>query len=478
MEKFWSRSNIIFFSLVGVLIFVILYPKFPLINIYGTYVAVRVEDLLIAILLLAWFILNLKSLPRLLKQPVTQVILLFWFIGFLSVVSGILVTFSVTPSLGFLHWLRRIEVMSLFFVAATSLKSKQQLKIVLISFALVSAIVVLYGLGQVFLQFPVVSTNNKEFSKGLILKLTSGARPNSTFAGHYDLAVFLSIVLIFMTSLFFFIRKIWVKASMFIVGLLSLFLLGLTAARISFAATVFGIGGIFWLSGKKMFIIALLAVTILTVLTIPQLRNRLLATITINVLHNTGPTYQPKASAPLVDRRQITSEAELLDVIKKEATLSASKSGVPVDIVPGEPTNYNELDVARSLNIRTEVEWPRAIAAFEKNPALGTGYSSLTIATDNDILRSFGETGVLGTVFLGAVFLVILREFLGYLKKLKTLKIESSKLENVYIISAVSVVGAVFITGLFIDVLEASKIAILFWIMLGFGWAIVRDYRD
>src|SRR5205814_2283829 len=45
----------------------------------------------------------------------------------------------------------------------------------------------------------------------------------------------------------------------------------------------------------------------------------------------------------------------------------------------------------RSTSIRLNVEWPRAVRALTKNPLLGTGYSSITLATDNDYLRALGE---------------------------------------------------------------------------------------
>ena len=64
-----------------------------------------------------------------------------------------------------------------------------------------------YALGQQYLDWPVISTTNSEFSKGLILRLTPGARVNSTFAGHYDLAVFLAMAIVILTALFFAVSK-------------------------------------------------------------------------------------------------------------------------------------------------------------------------------------------------------------------------------------------------------------------------------
>ena len=59
----------------------------------------------------------------------------------------------------------------------------------------------------------------------------------------------------------------------------------------------------------------------------------------------------------------------------------------------------------RSTSIRLAVEWPRAMRAFYKSPFLGTGYSSITLATDNDYLRALGETGILGLTSFVLIFI-------------------------------------------------------------------------
>src|SRR5258708_2794989 len=127
-----TRKNLIFYLLIFLSVFVPLYPKFPLVNVKGTYVAIRLEDFLIAFTFLIWFFFNLKNLKNILSKPITQAIILFWGIGLLSLAGGLFITYSVTPHLGVLNWLRRIEDMGLFIIAATSIKNIKQLKIFLI----------------------------------------------------------------------------------------------------------------------------------------------------------------------------------------------------------------------------------------------------------------------------------------------------------------------------------------------------------
>jgi O-antigen ligase len=151
--------------------------------------------------------------------------------------------------------------------------------------------------------------------------------------------------------------------------------------------------------------------------------------------------------------------------------MEATKSGVASDIAAGEPTDYTELTVSRSYNIRTDVEWPRAIRAFTKNPLLGTGYSSITDATDNDVLRSFGETGLMGTIALGLIFCLLIFSFIKSLKRVTTF-------ERLFLTASICATINILITALFIDVLEASKIACLLWILLGVSWSIASRYKQ
>lgn len=469
-------NQVLFYFLTLTLAFVLLYPKFPLINIAGIYVSIRIEDLIILFIFFIWFLSQLKNLSKILKLTIIQLFLLFWAIGLVSLLSAFLITYFVPPYLGVLHWLRRIETMSLFFVAAATLKSVKQLRIFLIVMLLVVLAVTVYGFGQVYLNFPVISTTNSEFAKGLILRLTPGARPNSTFAGHYDLAVFLSVALIFLGTLFFHYKKIWPKVLIVLAGIFSAGLLGLTAARASFAATLISLALVFWVTGKRILIVGLIAASLVILIASPQLRQRLVATLTVNIIGGGGPKYEvPKEVLELQERQQTGSYSA--EIINASASTTGTATMLPRDIAPGEPINTTELGVERSFNIRTDVEWPRAVAAFEKNPLLGTGYASLTdpkgnaLATDNDYLRSLGETGILGTISLGLIFLLIFKKLTRGIR-------ERKGLERLFLIGTLYSLIAVLLTGVVIDVLEASKIATLLWVMLGMGYAVANNYEE
>lgn len=472
------KGNVMFYLFLFLLVFIPLYPKFPLANIEGTYVAIRLEDVLVLLIVGAIFLRNLANIKSLLNKTISKSFLLFFLIGILSVISGIFITFTVTPHFGALHLFRRMEYISLFFAALLVIKNQEQVKLLLFSMLLVAVVVILYGLGQIYLGFGVISTVNKDLSKGIIVQLDPGSRLNSTFAGHYDLAIFMSYVLVFLASFCIYLRKYWQKGLLIVLSGVSLFILALTAARVSFVATVLSTAAVFWLSGKKLLIIALVFVSIVAVAAVPNLRDRFMATLNVNILQQGGDRYVPDDS----EERQVNNLKEDLKEgknkkqvtpILEEEGFSTKSAGLPVDIVPGEPTNYTELEVSRSLDIRLEVEWPRAIASFTKNPLLGTGYSSLTLATDNDYLRALGETGILGALSLLLVFFIIVMRFMSSLTKDKSFK-------NAYIVSCLGVLACVGLTATFLDILEASKVASLLWGALGVGWAMTefKEYEQ
>ncbi len=124
----------------------------------------------------------------------------------------------------------------------------------------------------------------------------------------------------------------------------------------------------------------------------------------------------------------------------------------------------------RSSSIRLNVEWPRAIRAFTKNPLLGTGYSSITLATDNDYLRLLGEAGALGFLAFSLIFIRIGNLTLANFPIHKNF----SGVEQAFIAGIAGSIPGVLLNAVFIDVFEASKFAILFWLLMGMFVALLK----
>ena len=62
----------LFFGVLGLFVFIPLYPKFPLFSVPGTYVAVRLEDFLIGLVIVWFFIAKLSEVKKIINEPVTK----------------------------------------------------------------------------------------------------------------------------------------------------------------------------------------------------------------------------------------------------------------------------------------------------------------------------------------------------------------------------------------------------------------------
>ena len=232
----------IFRPIVAILlVFIPLYPKFPLFNVSGTYVAIRLDDIVIAVSVLIWLIYQLTHKFPVFKLKITRLFLVYFLAITISFINAFLIYQTEPTNILFLHLFRRFEYMSLFFIAVNSIKSFKDFKFLYVFFLLATALVSFYGYGQKYLQFPVISTMNSEFSKGQLIQMNIWTRISSTFAGHYDLAAFMSVALIIILAVAILSKNKFIKIFSFLVWLPSYQILTLTASRVSTFAFLGGI---------------------------------------------------------------------------------------------------------------------------------------------------------------------------------------------------------------------------------------------
>lgn len=483
-----SLDNNLVKILVGFFIFFIpLWPKLPFKTIQYTYIALRFEDFFVAILGIVFLIQLLRKKVTLNKQFL-WLFGLFWLAAGASTAWGIYVSKTIIyPHLGLLHFLRRIEYMFPFFVAASVIKTKKDF-FQMMGFYLFSVfLVVFYALGQKFFNFPAVQTMNPEYAKGYLLYLTPEARISGTFAGHYDLASYLVMAIPMVLGFYFFSKK--KKFLWLFVG--ALVVLIYTSSRISFGAYVVAtLAFLIWIR-KYLFTVFVVLLTAALVLTTGELTNRFLKTLQVRrilVDENTGAVYigqtittkeLPAGSfyVPLKDQSNKNAPPVNEDIIKKQIVEKKIKeaSGAGRILTDAEkeqlmatatanlkPVNTVVSDI--SFATRLQVEWPRAIEAFKKNIFLGTGPSSITEATDNDYLRWIGEFGLFGTLaFLGLLAFIV--------KKLWR--------NDVVVWGFIFGLGALMINASYIDVFEASKVAFTFWTIAGLyiGYYSIKSHK-
>jgi hypothetical protein len=412
------------------------------------------EDFLIATVSLVALIYFLPKIKEILKRKLERSIILFLLVGLISLISAIFVTQTITPYLGLLHWIRRIEYFAPFFIGFFYLRSKDNnpeiLEFFLKILMLVVVIAFIYGFGQKHFNWPVIITQNEEYSKGIALRWVPGSHINSTFAGHYDLASFLILVLPIFISLFFILPQKLTK--IFLLGVIfsGLWLLVNTVSRISIVSYLLGTSLALFLikKYKEIFIVVLVSIIFF------GFSSDLLARYTriIEVAY-----------------KKIVPQTKLINYLPKYEIYAQELPSKKVNISTPSPTPVPVFE-DRSTSIRFNVEWPRAIRAFTKSPLLGTGYSSITLATDNDFLRLLGEVGILG--FLA--FLLILSRIGIIFKKAMPLKGNFGGVKLGFMVGIYGACVGILLNALFIDVFEASKFAIILWLLLGFAVSMAR----
>lgn len=436
------------YSTAAILLAIPLYPKFPLMRIPGTFVAIRLEDLLLAFstALLISLILTTRSF---FKDKITRSIILYLSVGFISLSSSIFITKTILPHIGFLHWVRRIEYFIPLYLGYESIKkNRANLEFYLKILLIVVFLAFIWGFGQKHMGWPIIITQNEEYSKGMALKWISGSHINSTFAGHYDLGTYLVLVLpIVITSLA--VLK-GVKTKLILLGTLfsGLWLLVNTASRISLTSYLFSATFSLILIKRYKLIPLILIVSLAFV------------GFSSNLLARYGRLFEVS--------REKFQEFNRINYSNTDYVLAAVEDPF-VTKVPPTPTPLASLE-DRSTNIRLNVEWPRAIRAFLKNPLLGTGYSSITLATDNDYLRLLGEVGLLGFISFFLIFIGVTERLVSLFPFTKNFK----NYELSFIAGFVGSLPGIFANAVFIDVFEASKFAIIFWLLMGFVLAITQ----
>ena len=415
LAKLTQRPLNSLFKYIGaaLLIFIPLYPKFPVLFLPSSTVALRAEDLLILVAVLMLILAYKNKWVK--SPPVTYQILVYWAVGLLSAISAILITKNVDPLLTLLHFARRIEYMSLFFIFYyLGSISKENRKFFLQLLILPVIGVFLYGLAQIYFSAPVISTMNAEFSKGIALTLQPGVQLSSTFSGHYDLAVYLSFIISILFAIAVHTKK-----------------------KYKLGAIYLAIIPLIWLfskAGSRMGLLGLFS----SVAAIALVKKKVFLGFILSVLIGISVLFSPHLMGRFASFVKVFAQEEVLRPIQQD----------------------------RSTSIRIDVEWPRAMRSFYKNPFLGTGYSSLGLATDGDYIRSIGETGLLGLLSFLSILVALARSIWVRLKK------AANMTDKTLIVSSVGIFVAMTLVAIFIDPFEASKIAILFWSITGLSLSI------
>jgi len=497
----WLDEHILKIGIGFLLFFIPLWPKLPLIGVPRTWVYIRLEDIFLAILVFIWFWKLLRRQVSIMT-PLTLPIIIYWLVGGVSLAFSLIFLApnlaNFFPHVAFLHWLRRIEYMIVFFIAFSTVKSIKDVYHYLVILAITILGIIFYGFGQKIAGFPAFLTMNEEFAKGIPLYLPPTARITSTFAGHYDLAAYLVFMIAIFGSLIFGIKRFLFKLVLFILAFLSLILLLLTASRVSFVVYLITICLMLWWQKKKILIIPTVILSIILLNFVSSAGERFFKTLQVKQVVYDVRTGKPIAAVEKIEEGVIITEREKTPA---EETLPTGSGFISLPIAPPptptttavaiikkQPLATGSGEVATvsgsfliqkalvydiSFTTRFQGEWPRAIEAFKRNPILGSGYSTIALATDNDYLRILGETGIIG--LLSFLFLIT---SLAIFIKLALSKITSLFVRSLAIGVAAGLIGLA-INAILIDVFEASKVAFSLWLILGITiGGLVLEYKE
>lgn len=473
----WLDANALLYCSLFLLIFIPLYPKLPLFDaIPGYLVRVRIEDILVLIMGGIWllqFARHKITAPKVFLFGV----LIYVMVGIFSLVSGMLLLKTIPLEFihiakSGLHFFRYLEYFSVFFFLFSGITSLKQVKVAVILLAIVVVVASIYGYGQKNWQWPVFSTMNREYSKGAQLALGENARVQSTFAGHYDLAAFLVIVVPLLFALTLTSKKIQYKALFGVTILLGCWLLFASGSKTAFLAFAVGLYVTLLLylqQFPRLFKAAVLGTVVAVLLgggVVGYFWANPQDTSLVQGLDSLKNSTIVQQISPLA---QITTKAH--SFFAKRAT---GDQATPADVfgsdASGQVWSENAIKYGLSMGIRLDTLWPQAIRGLFRNIVLGSGYGTLSKneshdfveadSTDNNYLRVLGEVGLLGfVIFFGLVLLL--------LKVVSFSQHDDKSLSRAISIGFIGATIGLLCNALIIDVFVASKVAFTFWALAG-----------
>lgn len=482
----------------GLLAFIPLYPKLPLINVIRTWVYIRLEDffVLAALSCLAYNIIKNRKIPG---SPLTAPIVTYWIIGLFSAAISILFIgphlADYFPHLAILHYLRRIEYMGVFFLAYLGVAKNKRLGPIILTLAVTAVLIVIYGIGQKYLGWPAFLTMNEEFAKGIPLRLPPTARIPSTFGGHYDLAAYLVLVLPVMASLVIGMKRWWQKGIFSVITLGMLVMLLYTASRVSFGVYLIAVSCMLVWQKKVWLVLPVVIGSIIFMNFVSGTSERFAKTFrmsdvivdlstgrpvgTLDTLEG-GKAIVSKEESPAVENLPKGSEfvniptqtgqpSKTVKTIEFFKSRSLATGSGEIATISGSFLIQKALVYDISITTRIQGEWPKAVAAFKRNILTGSGYSTLSVATDGDYMRMLGETGILGTIAFLGIFLFAFALFF------RTKDVMPS-VERSFVIGVFAGIIGIALNGILIDVFEASKVAYSLWMLLGVAIAVMSRY--
>jgi len=416
---FFINTESILYLLI---LIIVLLPKINILEIPGTYIGVRAEDF--ALLLIAFF----GALYALLKGKLLVVpkiaipMAIFLAAAFISLIAGIYNGTIVDASLGILFFLRKIEYFVPFFLAYWMFKKKnvsyigRMLLLTLFLTAMIGVLQKLQLMGGFYLGALVPVVSDRIFS---------------TFSGPYEYSLYLALAFSYFVVEYF--REEKNKLPLLVLlGAIFYFIL-LTAARITVVAVVISSTLTAVLDKKIKALLPLLAVMLLIAL-----------------------IFMPFTAKSRFQALFEGGTLPALSQIESGAAVHSEEYGGGIDVSA----------------VSRYIKWLNIFQGFSLHPLLGSGPSAFGEAVDGNYVRVLGEGGIFGVLaFAWLMYNLFLMSY-KYYRQAK------DKLTGKYSLFMLTVLSALLVSALFVDTFEASKIAMLFWLLTGVQCRIIEEDKS
>lgn len=396
-----------------------LYPKLGLVAVPGTYIPIRLDDLLVAVVALVWLAsLVVQRRPPAVPRLLTGAAIAWEVAALVGLAAGVLLMHSISPITGFAYWAKPVEYLVLGaivydLVRTGALSLPRVLAVVLTA----AGIVVVYAMLE---------------RLGLAPHLPGVTPPEgtvtSTFGDLHELAGYLGIVILLVVTLQSQLVSPRARAVGLIVIAAGAVVMYFTAVRTEYL--VLGICLLALLRWRPARVPTVVGASVMAALFVVPL---------VAALASGGFGGHPvKSHVP-----------------------AASASTAPDDPLTTNVTSrFTDVTFAYSWIERFTQKWPKLFAAGMTSPIVGLGPSAATEAADGYYLRVFVEAGVIGL----ACFLALIGAIAISLRR--AIRSTQGLAHNV----AVGMLAAtvfVALVGTVIDVWVASRVMELYWPMLG-----------
>ncbi len=495
------------YIILGYVAFCILIPKLPLFFINNYPTPVRAEDFLWVILVILgiYVVIHQKvSVNEVIFSKISIAILIWFFIILISTLINI--SSNNIPFTNLLFFVRFVQYVSLFYLSMLFPFTQNQFKRIIKVLILITCVVILWSLMQFF---GFIGGYGGGFYNYQFIHGTD--RVFASFSGPYELAGYLLLVLpIIILSVIISSTKV-IKAILLTIWVLGVITLGFSGARFPILVASVSILPLMFIKFSLRNMGFLILIGILT-FAIPFFTSKTIidrfSTLTISqaeyqaqLIPTPTPTLTPTITPTQIPLPTITPTVSLIIIVEptnkptdspvsENPTVTNIPTLTPIPtlifiptisispkLITPSPTEsvkvgaINEISKPinallqvlaskdRSLDLRINVNWPLAWVQLSQNPFLGGGLGAVGVGLDGEYITLLGESGIIGLVVFLSIFILIVCKLI----RLRKLKYEKNGLIEL----ALSLLLVMLVSGFLSDNFRASKIAILFWFLIG-----------